>query len=79
MLYPLRPAAASPADSVRSFAGLTATRQANLRAMAGDTWNFYGADVDPNTHLPLDNITYAGGSVTPTSYGRYTSASNVGV
>ena len=78
MLYPLH-AAASPADSVKSYTGLTSAQRADLRAIARDTWNFYSADVDPNTHLPLDNITYAGGSATPTSYGRYTSASNVGV
>src|SRR6266702_4467530 len=78
MLYPLQ-ALASPADSVKSYTGLTGAQRADLRAIARDTWNFYSADVDPNTHLPLDNITYAGGSATPTSYGRYTSASNVGV
>ncbi|HYU02736.1 MAG TPA: DUF3131 domain-containing protein, partial [Jatrophihabitantaceae bacterium] len=78
MLYPLQ-AVASPADSVKSYTGLTSAQRADLRAIARDTWNFYSADVDPNTHLPLDNITYAGGSATPTSYGRYTSASNVGV
>src|SRR6266487_754614 len=78
MLYPLQ-AVASPADSVKSYTGLTGAQRADLRAIARDTWKFYSADVDPNTHLPLDNLTYAGGSATPTSFGRYTSASNVGV
>ena len=37
------------------------------------------ADVDPATSLPMDNLTFAGGSDTPTTYGRYTSAANIGV
>ncbi|HZC52862.1 MAG TPA: glucoamylase family protein [Mycobacterium sp.] len=80
MLYPVQAnAAASPSDSVASFHSLTASQQSKLRDIARDTWKFYNADVDPNTHLPLDNLTYVGGSATPTSFGRYTSASNVGV
>jgi hypothetical protein len=51
----------------------------NLQAIARDTWRFYQADVDPGTHLPLDNLTFAAGSSTPTAYGRYTSAANIGV
>jgi hypothetical protein len=27
----------------------------------------------------MDNVTFAGGAATPTGYGRYTSASNIGV
>jgi hypothetical protein len=50
-----------------------------LLSIARDTWRFYQADVDPATHLPLDNLTFAGGSATPTAYGRYTSAANIGV
>lgn len=63
-----------PGDS-----GLTPTQQATLLGIAKDSWNFYKDDVDPTTHLPMDNVTYAGGSPTPTSYGRYTSAANIGV
>ncbi len=48
-------------------------------SIARDTWKFYGADVDPKTHLPLDNLGFAGGSTTPTAYGSYTSAANIGV
>ncbi len=48
-------------------------------SIARDTWKFYRADVDPKTHLPLDNLTYASGSAKPTAYGRYTSAANIGV
>jgi Putative glucoamylase/Protein of unknown function (DUF3131) len=44
-----------------------------LRGIARDTWRFYAADVDPVTHLPLDNL--GPGSVR----GEYTSAANVGV
>ena len=58
---------------------LGAGQRAVLLGIARDTWKFYAADVDPRTHLPLDNLTFAGGSATPTGYGRYTSASNVGV
>lgn len=50
-----------------------------MLGIARDTWKFYAADVDPDTHLPLDNLTFAGGSATPTTYGRYTSAANIGV
>jgi hypothetical protein len=59
--------------------GLADGQRANLMQIARDTWKFYGTDVDPNTHLPLDNVSFAGGSAIPTSYGRYTSAANIGV
>lgn len=59
--------------------GLSDAQRASLLRIAADTWKFYATDVDPNTHLPLDNVTFAGGSSTPTGYGRYTSASNIGV
>ena len=52
---------------------LTAPQRAALYGIARDTWRFYGADLDPATHLPLDNL--GPGSVR----GAYTSASNVGV
>jgi Putative glucoamylase len=64
---------------VSTGAAFTAAQRADLMAIARDTWNFYRVDVDPTTHLPLDNVTFAGGSATPTSYGRYTSAANIGV
>src|SRR5665213_1610699 len=59
--------------------GFTHAQVANLLGIAKDIWQFYSKDVDPKTHLPLDNLTFAGGSATPTSYGRYTSAANIGV
>jgi hypothetical protein len=71
--------AAGPENTVANYSGLTAAQQATLMGIARDTWKFYAADVDPGTHLPMDNLTFAGGSATPTSYGRYTSAANIGV
>ncbi len=53
--------------------GLTAQQRAVLHGIAADTWRFYGADVDPVTHLPLDNL--GPGAVR----GAYTSAANIGV
>jgi hypothetical protein len=71
-------AGAAPA-SVTAYGGLTTGQRSALLGIARDTWKFYQADVDPGTHLPLDNLTLAGGSATPTAYGRYTSAANIGV
>ena len=64
---------------VSRYDGLSPAQRASLLAIARDTWKFYGADVDQATSLPMDNITFAGGSATPTSEGRYTSAANIGV
>ncbi|MEP6695849.1 MAG: glucoamylase family protein [Pseudonocardiales bacterium] len=80
LLVPLQQAAAvGNTNTVAAGSALTASQRSTLMAIAKDTWKFYSADVDPNTHLPLDNLTYAGGSSTPTAYGRYTSAANIGV
>ncbi len=80
LLSPLQASADPPShNSVAAYHGLTLAQQASLRTIARDTWNFYSVDVDPTTNLPLDNVTFAGGSSTPTGYGRYTSASNIGV
>jgi hypothetical protein len=64
---------------VAPFHALTAPERANLLSVARQTWNFYKADIDPATSLPMDNVTYAGGSATPTTYGQYTSAADIGV
>jgi hypothetical protein len=53
--------------------GLTAQQQAVLHGIAADTWRFYAADVDPVTHLPLDNLGPGA------ARGTYTSAANIGV
>jgi Putative glucoamylase/Protein of unknown function (DUF3131) len=81
MLAPLQQARAAgePGHSVAHYHGLARAQRAQLFGIARDTWKFYSADVDPRTHLPMDNLTFAGGSATPTGYGRYTSAANIGV
>ena len=56
-----------------SAATFTGQQRTVLYGIARDTWRFYGSDVDPSTHLPLDNL--GPGAVR----GAYTSASNVGV
>ena len=72
-------AVASPSHAVAVGQGLSPAQRAELRTIARDTWRFYSVDVDPTTHLPLDNVTFANGAPAPTDYGRYTSAANVGV
>jgi hypothetical protein len=52
---------------------LSAQQRSVLQGIARDTWRFYAADVDPGTHLPLDNL---GPGATR---GTYTSAANIGV
>ena len=55
--------------------GLTGQQRQALLAIAHDTWRFFDADTDPATHLPLDNIGFAGAP----ARGTYTSPTNVGV
>lgn len=64
------PAAASPATSAPTF---TAQERSTLHQIAEDTWRFFERDVDPHTHLPLDNL--GPGS----TRGNYTSSANIGV
>ena len=73
------PIAAAAASPVAGYSGLTSAQRADLLSIARDTWKFYGVDIDPATNLPMDNVTFAGGSATPTGYGKYTSAANIGV
>lgn len=54
-------------------AELTASQRATLLGIARDTWSFYADDVDPNTHLPLDNLGPGA------ARGQYTSAANIGL
>jgi hypothetical protein len=71
MLSPAQALASAGAGiPVANYSGLTAAQQATLLGVARDTWKFYGTDVDPATHLPMDNLTFAGGSATPTAYGK---------
>ena len=57
---------------VLSYPPIPAAERMVLMRVARDTWRFYAADVDPNTHLPMDNFGANG-------KGTYTSASNIGV
>ncbi len=66
------PAAIGQQSSI-GHGALTAQQRAVLQGIAKDTWSFYAGDVDPTTHLPLDNI--GPGS----TRGAYTSAANIGV
>src|SRR5665647_3903401 len=52
---------------------LSAAQKTTLLGIARDTWAFFGKDVDPVTHLPLDNL--GPGAVR----GTYTSAANIGL
>src|SRR5438045_2761092 len=66
--------ACSPALAQPAAGGALSPQQRQvLYGIAKDTWRFFGADVDPKTHLPLDNL--GPGNVR----GAYTSASNIGV
>lgn len=62
-----------PSRAVAPYNGLTAAQRAVLYGIARDTWQFFKDDVDPTTHLPLDNIGPDG------VRGAYTSAANIGV
>ncbi len=64
---------------VANYNGLSQAQRANLLSIASDTWKFYSADIDPATSLPMDNLTFAGGTAAPTTKGRYTSAADIGV
>jgi hypothetical protein len=66
-------------DPVAGYSGLSQAQRASLLSIARDSWKFYGVDVDRATNLPMDNVTFAGGAAAPTTYGRYTSAANIGV
>src|SRR5882762_5914108 len=43
-----------------------------LYAIAQDTWKFYATDLDPNTHLPMDNLTWVGQWPTQEYWQTYT-------
>lgn len=70
-LVAIAPASAQPIATAHS--PLSAHQRSVLYGIARDTWKFYAEDVDPATHLPLDNI--GPGDVR----GTYTSSANVGV
>jgi hypothetical protein len=68
-------AAARPALAAAQAGGqLTAAQRRTLLGYARDTWKFFGAAVDPKTHLPMDNIGFNGAP-----QGPYTSPTDIGV
>src|SRR5215469_11660955 len=72
-------ASAGPGGPVTPYHGVTAAQRETLLGIPRDTWKIYPSYVYPCTLLQLDNLTFAGCSATPTGYGRYTSAANIGV
>jgi Putative glucoamylase/Protein of unknown function (DUF3131) len=76
LMGPLSVRAAGGTDNkVTRYSGLSAGQRAVLYGIARHTWKFYSADVDSNTHLPMDNIGFNGSP----ARGTYTSAANIGV
>ena len=73
MLLPAQGVGAAAGTGYSSGGSLTSAQRAILMGIAKDTWKFYATDVDPKTHLPLDNIGPNG------KRGTYTSAANIGV
>ncbi|MEO6702057.1 MAG: DUF3131 domain-containing protein, partial [Jatrophihabitantaceae bacterium] len=69
LLVPATPASAHGSDP----GALSSQQRAALYSIARDSWKFYAADIDPNTHLPLDNLGPGN------TRGSYTSAANIGV
>src|ERR1700685_964932 len=65
--------ASAGAEGLGRASGLTAQQRSVLYGIAADTWKFFGADVDPTTHLPMDNL--GPGTVV----GAYPSAADIGV
>ena len=73
LLQPQIASATAAPDSLNPTTTLSAAQRATLLGIAKDTWKFFEKTVDPNTHLPLDNL---GPGQTK---GTYTSAANIGV
>lgn len=78
LAYGASSSVAHAAPSNRSASGsgqLSYGQQQVLHNIAKQTWRFFDADVDPNTHLPMDNIGLYGAP----ARGAYTSPTNIGV
>ena len=71
----LAPVAHAATRDAASSGELNGAQRAALYAIAAQTWRFFDADLDPNTHLPLDNIGFNGAP----ARGAYTSPTNIGV
>jgi hypothetical protein len=54
--------APSPAAVLPYEAQLSPAQRSEPDGLARDTWRFYSLDVDKATNLPMDNLTFAGGS-----------------
>ncbi|MFL5656011.1 MAG: glucoamylase family protein [Ktedonobacteraceae bacterium] len=67
--------ASAAARNATAPGGLSQGQQQALYAIAKQTWRFFDADTDPNTHLPMDNIGLYGAP----AKGAYTSPTNIGV
>jgi hypothetical protein len=65
--------ASAGAGTLSRGSGLSAKQRSVLLGIARDTWKFFAADVDPATHLPLDNLGPGG------IRGAFTSAADIGV
>jgi Putative glucoamylase/Protein of unknown function (DUF3131) len=70
-VLPAQQAGADGSFPVTPYHAFTGAERANLMSIAQQTWNFYNRDIDAATGLPMDNITFAGGSSTPTALGSY--------
>ncbi|KFI79096.1 glucoamylase family protein [Bifidobacterium mongoliense] len=64
---------ASMLETATNQQGLDSQQITELKSIASSTWNFYEQDVDPTTHLPMDNLGPGN------EKGSYTSSANIGV
>lgn len=70
-----QPSAAVPHTQVRfTPTHLAPGERQQLMKFAADTWKFFGAAVNPSTHLPMDNVGFDGAP-----QGPYTSPTDIGV
>lgn len=67
-------ASSASTSTTAGSGGLTHGQQQVLYTIARQTWRFFDADTDPNTHLPMDNLGLNGAPSGP-----YTSPTNIGV
>lgn len=62
------------ASAATTQGALSQSQRQTLYDYARQTWKFFDADTDPNTHLPMDNLGLNGAP-----NGPYTSPTNIGV
>ena len=73
LVQPQIASATAAPNPLRPTTTLSAAQRATLLGIAKDTWKFFEKDLDPVTHLPLDNLGPG------EARGTYTSAANIGV